>query len=137
MSTSDEIVRIVLTHYPSSQAIYLFGSYGTPDEWKDSDVDVAVLLPPGEAREQGQLMLTSCHYALAEALGKSVDLVNAREVSTVFQKELIGFGRRLHAANEEAAAEFEMLTLSYYQKLNEERAAILADALAGGRFYEV
>jgi hypothetical protein len=37
-----EIVRIVLQHYPSTQAIYLFGNYGTPDEWPQSDVDIAL-----------------------------------------------------------------------------------------------
>ncbi|PKM99247.1 MAG: hypothetical protein CVU78_07300 [Elusimicrobia bacterium HGW-Elusimicrobia-2] len=37
------IVKTVLSHYPDIQAIYLFGSYGTGDEWPDSDVDIALL----------------------------------------------------------------------------------------------
>ena len=40
------IVRLVLAHYPAAQGVYLFGSYGTADERPDSDVDVALLLPP-------------------------------------------------------------------------------------------
>ncbi len=131
------IVHIVLEYYPDAQAIYLFGTYGTADEWPDSDVDIAVLLPPEQARRQPQLILTPCHDALENALGKPVDLLNARKVSTVFQKEIVESGRRLYAAEGDAAAEFEMLTLSYYQKLNEERAAILESFHETGKAYSI
>lgn len=137
MNETDVIVRTVLEHYPTAQAIYLFGTYGTADEWPDSDVDIALLLPPEEARRRPQLMLTPCHYALADALGKPVDLLNAREVSTVFQKEIIKSERRLYCADDDAVAEFEMLTLSHYQKLNEERKAILEAFRETGRAYAV
>ena len=137
MNEYDVIVRSIVEHYPAAQAIYLFGTYGTADEWPDSDVDIAVLLPPEEARQQPQLMLTPCHYALADALGKPVDLLNVREVSTVFQKEIVAFGRPLYCADDNAVAEFEMLTLSHYQKLNEERQAILESFQETGRAYDV
>lgn len=133
----DTIVRIVLEHYPSTQAIYLFGTYGMPDEWPDSDVDIAVLLPPEDAHRKPHLMLTPCHYALEDALGKSVDLLNARRISTVFQKEIVQNGRRLYSSDDNAVAEFEMLTLSLYQKLNEERKAIIDSFEETGRAYAV
>ena len=133
----DTIVRIVLEHYPSTQAIYLFGTYGTAEEWPESDVDIAVLLPPEDARQKPHLMLTPCHYALADALGKPVDLVNARRVSTVLQKEIVQSGRLLYSGNATAVAEFELLTLSFYQKLNEERQDILSSFEATGRAYAV
>jgi hypothetical protein len=82
-------------------------------------------------------MLTPCHYALAEALGRPVDLLNAREVSTVLQKEIVESGRLLYCADDDAVAEFEMLTLSHYQKLNEERKAILEAFQETGRAYAV
>lgn len=137
MKGARAIVCIVLAHYPMTQAIYLFGSYGTADEWPESDVDVAVLLPPEEARRLLQLALTPCQRALEEALGRAVDLVNARQVSTVLQKEILKSGRCLHCADGEAVAEFEMLTLSYYQELNEERAEILDAFRETGRAYDV
>jgi uncharacterized protein len=127
----DTIVRILLEHYPSTQAIYLFGTHGMPDEWPGSDVDIAVLLPPEDAGPH--LMLTPCHCALADAFGKSVDLPNARRVSTVFQKEIVGSGRLLYSSDDNAVANFEMLTLSLYQKLNEERKAILESFEKTGR----
>jgi|GEM_PF-2963926 len=43
--------------------------------------------------------------------------------------------RRIYQKDEFAAAEFEILTLSYYQQLNHERAAIIEDILKSGRVY--
>lgn len=66
-----------------------------------------------------------------------VDLVNLRRVSTVLQKEIIMAGRRIFCADVYGADEFEMVRLSLYQKLNEERAAILAEARKSGRLYDL
>jgi len=55
----------------------------------------------------------------------------------VLQKEVIAADLRIYTGDEYAADEFEMLTLSRYQKLNEERAEIVEEALAGGRFHQV
>lgn len=130
------IVRDVLSHYPNAQGIYLFGSHGTADERPDSDVDIALLLPPDEAERAGHLALGDLHLQLSAALGRDVDLLNARLVSTVFQIAII-FGELIYRADRYAVDEFEMLTLSYYQKLNEERAEILAEFRRTGRAYAV
>lgn len=137
MSQDEVIVRIVVAHYPTTQAIYLFGSYGTADEWPDSDVDIALLLPAEQTSGLPHLALTPCHHSLQDTLGKSVDLLNAREISTVLQKEIIASGRVLYCADDDAVAEFEMLTLSHYQKLNDERKAILESFAQTGRAYDV
>jgi len=133
----DEIARIVVEHYLAAQAIYLFGTYGTADEWPDSDVDIALLLPPDEAKRGGHMALSKARVAIERLLGKDVDLINLRQVSTVFQKEIIMAERRIFCADAYAADEFEMLVLSYYQKLSEERADVLAEGLRSGRFYGV
>lgn len=80
------IVQTSLRYYPDSQAIYLFGSYGTYDEWPDSDVDIALLLPPAQAKQLGSLAMSDLRFALEAMLGKPVDLVNLRQISTVLQK---------------------------------------------------
>lgn len=133
MNKIDAIVRAVLSHYPAAQAIYIFGTYGTADERADSDVDIAVLLPPQQAKTAGLLVLSDLRFKLEASLKKEVDLINIRRVPTVLQKEIITADRRIYCADEYAADEFEMLTLSYYQRLNEERAEIIKDALASGR----
>lgn len=137
VKTIEGIISTLLAAYPATQAIYLFGSYGTENEWPDSDVDIALLLPPDEAKKAGALVMSEWHFALVSLLKKDVDLVNLRQVSTVFQKEIIMAERRIFCADDYAADEFEMLVLSLYQKLNEERAELLAEGLRSGSFYNI
>ena len=135
-SAKAEVVRIVCRHYPAVQAIYLFGSRASGLAWPESDVDLAVLLPEEQTMADGDLLVSPCHAALEDALGCAVDLLDARLVSTVFQKEILA-GQRLFCADRMAAEEFEMLTLSYYQQLNQERAEILAAFQRTGRAYAI
>jgi predicted nucleotidyltransferase len=135
-ATEELIVQEVLQQYPAVQGIYLFGSYGTADERPDSDVDIALLLPEDEAERAGLLALSDLQLQLSAALGRDVDLLNARLVSTVFQMVII-YGRLLYCADRYAVDEFEMLTMSYYQKLNEERAEILEEFRRTGKAYDV
>ncbi len=139
LGDSEESVlrETVLRHYPEAQGIYLFGSHGTAGQRPDSDVDIALLLPFARAKEAGDLSLSPCRGDLEDALHRDVDLLNARRVSTVFQKEILASGRLIDRADPAAVDEFEMLALSDYQRLNEERREILEDALAGGRFHKV
>lgn len=132
-----QIVETVLSHYLQTQAIYLFGSYAAGQERADSDVDIALLLPPEMAKRAGNLALSQLHLSLSEQLGKEVDLINLRQVSSVFQKEIIMAEQKIFCADTAAADEFEMLTLSFYQKLNEERREILAEFACTGRAYQV
>lgn len=135
-ATDDIIIRHVLADYPDTQAIYLFGSHDTDEEWTGSDIDVALLLPHDEARQAGHLTWSDLQARLAIVLEREVDLLNARLVSTVLQKAII-FGELIYCADRNAADAFEMVTLSLYQKLNEERAAIIDDFLETGRAFAV
>ncbi len=72
----DKITQIVLNFFPDAQAVYLFGSFGTGDEWPNSDVDIALLLPPSTAKQATYLELGDLRLALEYLLSKEVDLVN-------------------------------------------------------------
>ena len=137
MNKSDRIIQTILEHYPSTQAVYLFGSQAAGEEWPESDVDIALLLPPAEAKKIGSLLISDLRFNLETLLEKEVDLINLRRVPTVLQKEVIAADSRIFEGDRFAAEEFEMLTFSYYQKLNEERAEIVSSALAGGRFHSL
>ena len=137
MSENEKIIQTVLKHYPDTQAIYLFGSHGTGDEWTDSDADIALLLGYEKAKEAGSLLMSDLRFELEALLKIDVDLINLRQVPTVLQKEVIAADRLIYKADEYAVDEFEMLTISYYQKLNEERAEILEEVLASGRIHEL
>jgi len=130
------IIKTVALYYPAVQGIYLFGSYGAGEEQAGSDLDIALLLPPKEAKREKNLAWSECRFALENALHLEVDLLNARQVSTVMQKEIIS-GRLIYGPNRQAVGEFEMLVLSFYQKLNEERQAILESFRRTGRAYAV
>lgn len=129
----ETIVKTVRSFYPDAEAIYLFGSYLTPDQQQDSDADIAVLFPHERARLLKNLVMSDCRDALENILKRTVDLVNLRMANTVFQNEIIQHGRIIYQQNEYAVDEFEMQVMSSYQKLNEERAGILEDILETGR----
>lgn len=129
-------VKQIQAAFPSVQAIYRFGSAGTQHERRDSDLDLALLLPPGLARETGSLLLGDLHLALESEWGRNVDLLNLRRVSTVLQKEVVMNGALLFTGDADAVAEFEMHVLSFYQKLNQERAAIIDAGVQEGAFYQ-
>ena len=131
--SSETIIKTVLNFYPDTQAIYLFGSYLTPDERKESDVDIAILFSHETARRLGSLVVSECRNELEDALKRTVDLVNLRLVNTVFQNEIIHEGKLVYTQNQYAVDEFEMQLISSYQKLNEERAGILDDIFETGR----
>ena len=127
----ESAISTIVRHEPDVQAVYLFGSFGTGGERLGSDVDLALLLQPGR---NGSLAASPLADALAETLGRDVDLVNLREVDTVFQKEIVMADRRIYCADATAADGFEMKVISDYQKLNEERREIIEDGLSKGRF---
>ena len=129
----ETIIKTILRFYPCALAVYLFGTYGTPDETEGSDVDIAVLFSPRRSGEIGNLSLSECRGSIEDVLGKTVDLVNIAIANTVLQNEIMREGRLIYCRDEYAVEVFEMQALSAYQKLNEERAGILEEIFESGR----
>jgi predicted nucleotidyltransferase len=133
-------VRVILAALPQTQAIYLYGSAASgalDTTGAHSDVDIAVILPHGQAKAVGSLAMSETRFQLEEVLERPVDLVNARTVPIVLQKEIIGGGSCVFALDSSLVEEYEMLVLSLYGKLNEERRGILEDFFATGSAYPV
>lgn len=137
MNKYKNIVNIILEYYPRLLGIYLFGSYATGGEYPDSDVDLALLFPYPETLEHDILAFSPCHEELKGETNRSVDLINLRNSPTTFQIEIIDTGRLIFCADKEKVTEFEALTLSLYQKLNEERKEILESFRESGKAYKV
>jgi len=135
----DCAVRILRAAFPRTVAIYLYGSAvtGELDAAGRSDIDLAVLLPHSEAKKAGSLAMSEVRFQLEEALGRTIDLVNARAVPIVMQKEIVAVGTCLFAADSYQVEVYEMLVLSQYEKLNEERRGILEEFYASGKAYQV
>jgi len=133
-----DIINLIQTTYPNTQAIYLYGTWGTEYQRRDSDLDIAVLLPHATARTIDFWAWCRLSAEIASAAKvERTDLINLRTASVILRKEIIAAERRIYCADEYAADEFEMLTLSFYQKLNEERREIVESGLRTGRFYDV
>jgi len=133
----ESMVQTCLSHLPEIQAIYLFGSWGKEQQTEQSDLDLALLLPQQQAKDLGSLYGSALYKALECLFKIDIDLINLREANTVLQKEIIADGRCVYNADAYAADEFEMLTMSYYQKLNDERAAVLQSFYKTKRAYNV
>lgn len=131
-------IHTICTTHPNTQAIYLYGTWGTEYQRRDSDLDIAVLLPHATARTIDFWAWCRLSAEIASAAKvERTDLINLRTASVILRKEIIAAERRIYCADEYAADEFEMLTLSFYQKLNEERREIVESGLRTGRFYDV
>ena len=132
------IITCILQHYPTTQAIYLFGSWGTEYQNPNSDLDVAVLLPPTTAKQVDMWEWIALSQALASIADvANVDLINLRQANTVLRKEIIAADRRIWCADESSVLEFEALIISLYHQLQFERKDIIADAIKTGRFRHV
>ena len=132
------IVAVVRDHFPNVEAIYLFGSLADGSQTPQSDLDIALLLPPDEFKAlASNLLLHPLHGHLCALAGREVDLLNLRRLNTVLQKEVVMNGRRIDCADRQMADEFEIGVISRYCKLNEERAEILAQFARTNRAYDL
>ena len=120
-----KIIEIIKTDQENLVAIYLFGSFATNENNKNSDVDIAILLNHQEAKKLGKLGFGELHKKLIIALNKDIDLINLQIAPTVLQKEIIAKGKCIFCNNVYEKDKFEMLILSAYQKLNEGRKLII------------
>jgi len=125
-AASKKLIRRILAEHPNTQTAYLYGSWGTEDQWPSSDIDIAILLPPGEAKAVDGMAWLDLAVELSRIAGtEKADLANLRKVNALLRKEVV------------AADEFEMLSIWFYQKMNEERREIVEEFHRTGRTYNV
>ena len=103
----EAIVRIIVCHFPSAQAIYQLGVYETPEGWDDVELDFGILLPPSFEVRDGMGDVEACQRELSTALGQPVDLVNCGAVPPVIQRDIVENGTLLFCGEPQAVAEFE------------------------------
>lgn len=101
--------------------LWIFGGAVEGHRRAEGDLDLAVLLPaPLEP-----LRRFDAAQELSLRLGCEVDLIDLATAPIPLRAEIAGRGRLLAAADARAAAEFAMLALADYARLNEERAPVL------------
>jgi predicted nucleotidyltransferase len=125
------IARVLRAAIPGLQAAYRFGSTATGGTHAASDVDVAFIAA-------GPITVERCWEVggdLAAELARDVDLIDLRRASTVMRVQVLRNAVTIVDDDPTALAWFEMLSLSDYARLNEERRGILEDVKERGRIY--
>ena len=131
MTDHPAIVRYLQQHLDGLLAVYLFGSRARGAHRPGSDFDLAVLA----AQPLAAVQRFELAQELAVLVGHDVDLIDLRQASSVLRSQVIGGGRPLYRASAPELEAFEDFVYTDYARLNEERAAILADIHRRGSVY--
>ena len=128
-----QLIAFLRKRLPALKGIYLFGSRVKGSGYVESDWDVAVL-------RAHTLCATPLEWwriqeELAASINQSVDLIDLQSASTVMRFEVIGKGRRLCCGDPDYCGVFEMLSFSFYQRLQQERAVIFEEIRRSGAIY--
>jgi predicted nucleotidyltransferase len=125
------VIKRLRQTLPDLQAVYLFGSRVQEAATNRSDWDFAFLSRSGLF----SLALWDLKTDLEAVLNVDIDLIDLYKANTVLQMQVLEKGHLLWQADPTKVAEFEYLTMSFYQKLNDERKLILADIQTRGSVY--
>jgi uncharacterized protein len=121
----EALVEVVRRAVPDIDAIYLFGSVARGRSRPGSDVDVALLLPPGRELSPSDFLATMAE--LESLTHRAVDLsVLDTRTQLVHAKEVVTTGVCLFARSQKRIRGFEMQVLSEYARFLEDRAPVEA-----------
>jgi predicted nucleotidyltransferase len=123
------IRKQLLESIPGLNAVYLFGSFASGDENKDSDIDIGILA----AADLDRLTLFETAQQLSAKLNRDVDLLDIKKVSLVMQFQIISKGKIIYAKHPVELLDYETLITSMYQRFNEERKFIINEVINSGR----
>ncbi|WP_260287863.1 type VII toxin-antitoxin system MntA family adenylyltransferase antitoxin [Peribacillus aracenensis] len=110
----------------------LLGSYAKNTTHRDSDIDVAFYSQDSSHITYELFLLAQ---ELADILKIDVDLINLRTASTVFQAQIYTTGIVIYSKDDTLLKNQQMIALSMYAKLNEEREIILKKIEESGSIY--
>jgi predicted nucleotidyltransferase len=100
----------LLSAIPDAWAFYVYGSVARDEATADSDIDLAVLLPPGHTLPD-RLQLSA---TLAHLLGQEVDIVDLREVGDFLRMEVLRDGQAFYVADPDRLLEWEAQAIAAF-----------------------
>ena len=120
---NEKIVKLILKKLDGEKIdfIYVFGSYAVQKQRKDSDVDIAFY----SNKNYDEYRLFLVKNDISKIINHEVDLVQLKNSSTVFQKEVVSKGILIYEKDKNIRQNFEMVVMKKYMKLNQERAEII------------
>jgi uncharacterized protein len=128
-----QIIREFLLNKMEISFIIVFGSYAKGLTHANSDIDIAFY---SEDLRHTSYDLFLMAQELADLLKMEVDLVNLKTASTVFKSQIFTTGHVIYSKDDTLLQKQQMIALSMYAKLNEERAEILKNIGESGCIYE-
>jgi predicted nucleotidyltransferase len=103
--------------------VYIFGSVAKGIENDYSDIDIAFYSQNNYAPFEIFMLAQN----IGKVLKKEVDLIQLKNSSTVFQKEVLENGMLIYEEDTIKREKFEMVVFKKYARLNEERMEIIKD----------
>ncbi len=134
LPTTARLVTDIQKVLPDAVAAWLYGSAASGSMNAESDIDIAVLLPPTDKRKTSWLLRIEAQ-ALAEQWHREVDLVNFSNVSCVLQKEILMAGKPLFSKDTLFVGNAELQALSQYREFNERNASEFERIARTGKVY--
>jgi len=113
----------VLAALPDVMAIYVYGSFARGEDWPSSDLDIAILLPPGRQVTDILQLVND----ISRRVHREVDLVDLRQAGDVLRREVLDSGQVLFQGDPERILAWEASALTRYGHYREEIRGILED----------
>lgn len=111
--------------------IYLFGSFAKGEGREDSDIDLAIYTD--KIVDAYKLFLIANN--LSFEVKRDVQIIDLRDISTVFSAQIVGTKEVLYCEDELLMANYDIRTFKDYAKLNEERKIVLDAIERDGKVY--
>ena len=108
---------------------FLFGSAGSENEHRESDVDIAVLFAMND--QPGGFSLLQMRQELSDLLLRDVDLVNLNTAPVVLRMQVLRKGKKVFDRNPRQTDRFVIRTMSEYDDLKRSRKPIEKQLLRG------
>lgn len=107
--------------------VYIFGSYGTNYQRKDSDLDLAILFD--ESPEVMRQMELAGKFELK--LGIEVDLINLNKADIILKHDVITKGEKIYSQDDIRTADFKEYVFKYGPDAKISKKKIREDYIAG------